>query len=149
MTTKTLELDAVSILLLNRWQSANEKLLALAGVFDTEQFERQLVPGTRTPAAVVRHLGFWNEYVANTLRGRSADGSGNEWAPDIAPTNRELLSMLRQSADEVSTALREVRASSTQAAEQIVPFLEHACEHYGQLVVYARALGIVPPASRT
>jgi hypothetical protein len=33
-------------------------------------------------------------------------------------------------------------------ADTLVTFIEHAGEHYGQLVVYARLLGIVPPASR-
>ena len=30
----------------------------------------------------------------------------------------------------------------------VVTFIEHNCEHYGQLVVYARLNQIVPPASR-
>jgi uncharacterized damage-inducible protein DinB len=33
-------------------------------------------------------------------------------------------------------------------AEMLVTFIEHNSEHYGQLVVYARLNGIVPPASR-
>jgi uncharacterized damage-inducible protein DinB len=32
--------------------------------------------------------------------------------------------------------------------ELMISFIEHNCEHYGQLVVYARLQGIVPPASR-
>ena len=32
--------------------------------------------------------------------------------------------------------------------ELILTFLEHNSEHYGQLAVYARLMGIVPPASR-
>jgi uncharacterized damage-inducible protein DinB len=32
--------------------------------------------------------------------------------------------------------------------EMLATFIEHTTEHYGQLVVYARLNGIVPPASR-
>jgi hypothetical protein len=31
----------------------------------------------------------------------------------------------------------------------LAAFLEHCGEHYGQLVVYSRLNGIVPPATRT
>ena len=41
-----------------------------------------------------------------------------------------------------------VERLSPEAAELLVSFIEHNCEHYGQLVVYARLSGIVPPASR-
>ena len=47
---------------------------------------------------------------------------------------------------------RELRTqdnlSDARAVEVVVPFLEHSAEHYGQLAVYARLYGIVPPASR-
>jgi len=38
---------------------------------------------------------------------------------------------------------------SAESAELLVTFIEHNCEHYGQLVVHARLNGIVPPASHT
>jgi hypothetical protein len=34
------------------------------------------------------------------------------------------------------------------AAELWMSFISHSSEHYGQLVVYYRLNGIVPPASR-
>ena len=39
-------------------------------------------------------------------------------------------------------------AADPSAADTVVPYLEHAGEHYGQLVVYCRLNGLVPPASR-
>jgi len=36
---------------------------------------------------------------------------------------------------------------SSEQSEMLVSFIEHNSEHYGQLVVYARLNGIVPPAS--
>jgi hypothetical protein len=33
-------------------------------------------------------------------------------------------------------------------AETVITFIEHNCEHDGQLVVYGRLNGIIPPASR-
>jgi len=42
-----------------------------------------------------------------------------------------------------------MNGSATKAdANTMVSCIEHGGEHYGQLVVYARLAGIVPPASR-
>jgi uncharacterized damage-inducible protein DinB len=61
-----------------------------------------------------------------------------------------VLEALKQSSEDVVRALRDRNGPvDSKAAELLVTFIEHTSEHYGQLVVYARLKGIVPPASRT
>jgi len=64
-------------------------------------------------------------------------------------TKARIVDALKSSAPEAAAALREhpVELDWNNAA-MIVTFLEHTSEHYGQLVVYTRLNGIVPPASR-
>jgi len=48
-----------------------------------------------------------------------------------------------------STLLRMLAGElRPETVETLVAFIEHNCEHYGQLAVYARMNKIVPPASR-
>jgi hypothetical protein len=57
--------------------------------------------------------------------------------------------VLRSTFDDVAKELGTMNGSATSAdADTIVSFIEHSGEHYGQLVMYARLNGIVPPASR-
>jgi len=46
--------------------------------------------------------------------------------------------------------LREHRGGlPPKSIELVMTFVEHAPAHYGQLAVYGRLMGIVPPAFRT
>jgi len=57
--------------------------------------------------------------------------------------------VLRSTFDDVSTEFKAMNGQASAAdADTLVSFIEHSGEHYGQLVVYARLNGIVPPASR-
>jgi hypothetical protein len=57
---------------------------------------------------------------------------------------------LVRTAQDAATALREQSDTlSPKSAELVVSFLEHTSEHYGQMAVYSRLLGVVPPASRS
>ena len=53
-------------------------------------------------------------------------------------------------AEAVPEAAYDVRPAPVERSEgeTLVGFLEHAGEHYGRLAVYARLVGVVPPASR-
>lgn len=58
-----------------------------------------------------------------------------------------MIEALRKSFEGLTAALREC-IFDAQRVRTILAFIEHNCEHYGQLVVYSRLAGIVPPASR-
>lgn len=57
---------------------------------------------------------------------------------------------LKSSLAEATELLKQGPASpSVKVSDLWVSFIEHAGEHYGQMVVYYRLNGIVPLASRT
>jgi len=131
-----------------RWEQAGGKLQQLAAELPAAEWNNPAVKGARTWAEVLRHVAYWNLYLAATLRGEKGDDSANEIPGKEYATNDTILAALSQSFDSVSKAWRRRDAQDAQATESMLAFLEHNAEHYGQLVVYARLAGIVPPASR-
>lgn len=147
MTAKPKQDDALSTLLIARWEEIGGKLLKLAAEFPEKQFEHQPVENARTIGAVLRHVAFWNRYVADTLRGKPANDTDNELPIEEYRTKSRMIQALEQSSEQTAAALKEA-ALDPKSAGLAMAFIEHNCEHYGQLVVYSRLLKIVPPASR-
>jgi uncharacterized damage-inducible protein DinB len=139
----------VANLLAQRWEQTSQKILDLADAIPADNFESTPVAGLRTCGAVIRHVAFWNRYVADSLAGKAANDSGNELSLAELPDQQSLRDELMRSAREVTSAIRNRKDPlSPQHCEMLVTFVEHTSEHYGQLAVYARLMDIVPPASR-
>jgi len=96
---------------------------------------------------VLRHVAYWNRYIADSLNGRKADDSANELSRDDYPDKPRILAELEKTNPEIANGMS--RNLDAKALEVICMGFEHLSEHYGQLVVYARLLGIIPPASRS
>jgi uncharacterized damage-inducible protein DinB len=135
--------NQITSLLADRWEQSSRKLVELGEAIPANEFDKAPLTGVRSCAEVLRHVAFWNEYVTGTLDGKKVDDSANEIPASEYASKEKILEAVRRSAGTVTSALND------QASETVLPFLEHSCEHYGQLVVYARLLGITPPASRT
>jgi len=149
MTPKAKQEDTLLTLFVTRWEEIGSKLTKLADEFPEKKFEQRPLESVRTFGEVFRHLAFWNQYVADTLRGKKADDSWNEVPLAEYPTKAQMVKVLERNSMAVVEALKE-RSSSldSKTVELLITFLEHACEHYGQLVVYTRLSGITPPSSR-
>lgn len=135
--------------LTSRWTAIGDKLSQLAAEFPAEHYDSCPADGTRTFAEQLRHVAFWNDYCRHALEGKSPDGSANTYGAAQYRDKAALLALLRDGLDGVSAALAKAsEADNDRHLEQVESFIEHNCEHYGQLVVYSRLHGIVPPASR-
>ena len=149
MATKAVQQGTVSSRLIGRWGQVCQKLAALAEVVPSNQFDYRPVDNVRSFAEVLRHVAFWNRYVADSLRGRKGDDTANELPKAKCSTKAQILDALKRSTADTLEALNETSSDlSLEMAEMMVTFIEHNCEHYGQLVVYARMNGIIPPVSR-
>lgn len=142
--------EALKALLIGRWAQTSRKVAEIAEAIPVDEFESRPLAGVRSCGEVLRHLAFWNQYVADTLNGKEADDVGNELPGATYSTKASVLEALKRSSDDVATGLGEHEASvDLKTTDLIMTFVEHTSEHYGQLVVYARLLGITPPTSRT
>ena len=132
---------------ITKWEEINRKIANLAGEFPEEHLDHRPAEHLRTFGEVLRHLAFWNQYVADVLRGRKADDSANEVSLAEYPTRARMIGVLGESSEAVVAALKDSEGD-TKTIELLITFIEHSGEHYGQLAVYARLIGITPPASR-
>jgi uncharacterized damage-inducible protein DinB len=149
MATKPVEQPMLSTRLIAQWEQISEKLIVLAGEIPANKFDFQPAKYVRTIAGVLRHVAFWNHYVADSARGKNPDGAANELPGKKFSNKAQIIDALKRSAADAAAALREHESGmAPELAEMLVTFIEHNCEHYGQLVVCARLNGIVPPASR-
>lgn len=135
--------------LLKQWTDISEKVVQLAEQFPEDKYEFKPVAGVRTFGDQLRHVAFWNGYVAKSARGEKADGKLNELPKSEYPTKAAVVKALKSSLAEATELLKQGPATpSVKLTNLWVSFTEHSGEHYGQLVVYYRLNGIVPPASR-
>jgi len=114
----------------------------------------------RTFAEQVKHVACSNFAFAAELDGKTPPPDCDKGGPNPAKTRAELLTYLRNSFAAMNNSLNAV--SSKNMYEPIEgPYggpntrlgiaglaIWHVADHYGQIVIYLRLNGIVPPASR-
>ncbi|HTR39700.1 MAG TPA: DinB family protein [Bryobacteraceae bacterium] len=149
MNAKAAQKETAVTMLVNQWTQLGRKVAELADAFPEDKYETTPANGVRTFGSVLRHLAFWNQYVADTARGKKAEDAANELPLAEYATKAKIVKALKQTTDEAAAALGEhANEQNLKIAELAVSFIGHTAEHYGQLVVYSRLAGIVPPASR-
>lgn len=148
MATRVLEHE-ISDALIEQWERACQKLVALAAEIPEDKFSFKPTASIRSVAEVLRHVAFWNRYLADSVRDRKADDAANELPKDAFSTKMQIVGALKDSGTDAADALKENRSVlSWKQIEMAIGFIGHNCEHYGQLVVYARLNSIIPPATR-
>lgn len=147
MATTPTTNDLLTAVLAARWKAASRKFVDLATAIPDGKFESDLVHGTRTCGDVLRHVAYWNRYFADSLNGCEADGSGNELPRRDYSDKADILAELEKTNHEIENGMSQ--KLDAKALEFISMAIEHISEHYGQIVIYARLVGITPPASRS
>ncbi len=131
------------------WNDTARKLNAIAANFPENKYDFKATPEVRTFAQQLLHLAFWNQWVAQRAQGKKPDEKPNELPRSQYKTKAQVTAVLKESFEEAVAALRA--QSDDQVMQSLVmwtEFLEHTGEHYGQLVMYYRLSGLVPPESR-
>ena len=113
----------------------------------------------RTYAGQIKHLATDNFDIWRTLTGDPLpEGINDVNGPENIKTKAEILKFLKES---FALGHKAIATLTNQNAMEMLSFrdrklprldlafyaLTHASEHYGQMVVYLRACGIVPPAT--
>lgn len=134
--------------LLDGWNGIGDKVVELAEGLPADKYDFKPADGVRTFADTLRHVAFWNDWVARTARGEKPDGKPNELPKADYATKPAIVAALKKSVADAATQLKAGADPAPKAAELWMSFIAHSSEHYGQLVVYYRLNGLVPPASR-
>jgi len=125
----------------------NRQVLDMAKDFPADKYDYKLRPEMRTFGAVIVHIASGNIYAAKAGRGEKV--KWDELDPANYTTKEEAVALLEKSiADATATLKSRPEESFHKSVEPWLAVIEHAGEHYGLLVAYFRANGMVPPASR-
>ena len=123
------------------------KLVEMAQEFPEDKYNYKPSPEVRTFAEQLLHAAAGDVYLAKVAKGEKAKWT--ELTRDKYPTKADIVTVLKQSVNDVSSALKSKGDELVKARPDLwIGVLEHSGEHYGQLVVYYRLNGIVPPESR-
>src|SRR4051812_32375139 len=142
---------------LKEWAGQKATLVKTAEAMPAEKFSFKPTPAQRDFGGHVMHIAQINMMVLKTLGGKSAAPAINEKATSKADT----IKAMSETFDYGTALLNEQTDQSMAASVQgppwmgpstrarIIAFLiGHTQDTYGQMVVYLRLNGLVPPASQ-
>ncbi|HEY7305631.1 MAG TPA: DinB family protein [Bryobacteraceae bacterium] len=124
----------------------NQKILTMAQDFPEAKYEYRLKPEMRSFREVVVHIASGNVYAAKAGRGEKV--KWDELPPADYKTKAECVALTRKWIDEANAALKASPEGWHGSLDPFLSVLQHTSEHYGLLVAYYRANGLVPPESR-
>jgi len=137
------------------WAAQKERFVSAADAMPDDKFDYKPTPAQQSYAARIMHVVEANQGLAGLLGGKTPVPAVNM----KAATKAEVMTALRQSMDCWDVVLKEftdqqlnerVAAGGFMASRLrlIYGSMQHNMDIYGQMVVYLRLNGIVPPASR-
>jgi uncharacterized damage-inducible protein DinB len=151
--------DSPSKVLLDSWNDIGRKLIAMADDMPEDKYDFKPTPAQRTFAEQLLHAAGANYFFIDAAKGLKAP-EGEPKRADYK-TKAAVADYVRKSFDD-GAALIKSKGDAGLSDVFIDPFshqqarvgdfawafIEHSGEHYGQLVVYYRLEGLVPPESR-
>jgi uncharacterized damage-inducible protein DinB len=143
--------------LLKDWQAQKKTMMEIADAMPADKFDYKATPAERSYGEQVMHVAQVN---AGLLKAVGGKATGPTFTPK--PTTKEqMIKALEDSYDYGTALLQEQTEASVcetingpkflgpSSRARIFWFLMgHSMDIYGQMVVYLRLNGIVPPASR-
>ena len=146
--------------LLDGWNAVGRRLIAMAEDFPEDKYDFKPVPAQRSFAEQLLHAAGSNYYFTNPVMGQKPPAAEDP-KRDQYKTKAAVVAFVKKAFEDGAAAIKlkgdkglsdlvidpfsnqQVRVSDMAWAQ-----LEHSGEHYGQLVVYYRVAGLVPPESR-
>jgi uncharacterized damage-inducible protein DinB len=151
--------DPPSKVLLDSWNDIGRKLIAMAEDMPEDKYDFKPNPSQRSFAEQLLHAAGGNYYFINPAKGidppkgdpKRADYKTKASVVDfVKKSYAEGAALIQSKGDSGMNDLLTDPFSKNQArfSDFAWGFVEHGGEHYGQLVVYYRVAGLVPPESR-
>jgi uncharacterized damage-inducible protein DinB len=146
--------------LLGSWNDIGRKLIAMAEDFPDDKYDFKPTPAERSFAEQLLHAAGANYFFTNPVQGlklpAQEDPSRSQYK-----TKADVVAFVKKSFADGAAAI-QAKADKGMNDEIVDPdsnqkvrvsdlgfsLIEHSGEHYGQLAVYYRVAGLVPPESR-
>jgi hypothetical protein len=145
--------------LLEVWNYVGHKLTEIAEDFPEDKYDFKPNPAERSFAEQLLHAAGGNYFFINPAKGVKAP-EGDPKRADYK-TKAAVVDFVRKSFADGAALIQSkgdaglndllidpISGRQVRFGDQAWGFIEHSGEHYGQLVVYYRVAGLVPPDSR-
>ncbi len=127
--------------------AVDKEILDMAKDFPEGKYDFRLRPEMRSFGEVIVHVASGNIYADKTGRGEKV--KWDELNSKDYKTKAAIVALLEKAINDSEATLKGVSDDAlTKSIEPWIGVLQHSSEHYGLLVAYYRANGLVPPASR-
>lgn len=128
------------------FKGVNDQVLVMAKDFPEDKYDFRLKPEMRSFGDVIVHIASGNVYAAKAGRGEKV--KWDELDPKDYKGKAKIVALLEKSIQDSNATLKAPPAGPDKNLEPWMGVMEHSAEHYGLLIAYYRANGIVPPSSR-
>jgi uncharacterized damage-inducible protein DinB len=151
--------ESPSQAVLAQWNDIGRKLIAMAEDFPEDKYDFKPTPAQRSFAEQLLHAAGANYFFTNPIIGQKPPTGDPK--RDQYKTKAEIAAFVKKAFADGAAA---IKAKGDKGMSDLVEdpfehqqvrisdfaygFIEHSGEHYGQLVVYYRLAGLVPPESR-
>lgn len=145
---------------LEAWNEVGRKLIAMAADFPEDKYDFKPTASQRGFAEQLLHAANANYYFTNLALGQKPPAEEDP-KRDQFKTKADVVAFVKKSFDDGAAA---IKAKGDKGMGELVTdpgahqryrlsdlaygLIEHDGEHYGQLAVYYRVAGLVPPESR-
>jgi len=148
-----------SAAVLDQWNDIGRKLIAIAEDLPEDKYDYKPNPDSRTFVANLLHASGSMYFFTDPAQGKKPR-FGDDPKRDELKTKAQVVAFVKMCVEDVAVVIKSKGVAGMATAidaggkrlyrvdELAYGLMEHSGEHYGQLVVYYRANGLVPPESR-
>jgi uncharacterized damage-inducible protein DinB len=149
-----------SQVVLESWNDIGRKLIAMAEDFPEDKYDFKPTPAQRSFAEQLLHASGVNYFFTNLCLGEKPPAEEDP-KRDQYKTKADVVAFVKKSFADGAAAIKQKgdkgmtdlvvdpdSNQQTRISDMAYGFIEHSGEHYGQLAVYYRVAGLVPPESR-
>jgi len=135
--------------LLANWNDIGNRLITMAQDWPEDKYTYRPNDKVRTFQQVLLHVAGSNYDLLNHVSGAKMGDGRNDPAISDYQSKDQTVAFLKKSVSDGAAEIQKEGDSGILAhLDYWVGYTEHMGEHYGQLVVYYRNNGVVPPESR-
>jgi uncharacterized damage-inducible protein DinB len=146
--------------ILEAWNDIGRKLIAMAEDFPEDKYDFKPTPAQRSFAEGLLHAANANYFFTNPATGKPMPAEEDP-KRDQFKTKADIVAFVKKAFADGAAAIKAkgdkgmsdllvdpFAHQQVRVSDMAYGLIEHSGEHYGQLVVYYRIAGLVPPESR-
>ncbi len=152
---------ALHRLVLAQWNEIGRKLIAMADDFPEDKYDFKPKPEMRSFAEQLLHAAGSMEYFTGPVQGKTPAKESENPPRATYKTKADVVAFVKKEVEDGAAAIKAKgdkgmadsitdpdSKQQMHVSDLAYGLIEHSGEHYGQLVVYYRLSGLVPPESR-